>query len=93
MECNGEGKEMEWKRWVNNDFVKWIWKSNAMEMETRWKELQPEYGISMEWNGIFGGISPRGEWKRNGKKLNFQMELEWNGSGMEWKWNNNGICN
>ena len=36
--------------WVNNDFVKLIWKSNAMEMETRSKKLQPKYGINMEWN-------------------------------------------
>ena len=49
MEWDGEGKEMEWKKWVNNDFVKWICKWNRMEM-------------GMEWNGIFGGISPRGEW-------------------------------
>ena len=39
MEWNGEGKEMEWKKWVNNNFVKWIWKWNGMEMETRWKKL------------------------------------------------------
>ena len=36
MEWNGEGKEMEWKKWLNNDFVKWIWKWNGMEMEWRW---------------------------------------------------------
>ena len=39
MEWNGEGKENKWKKWVNNDFVKWIWKWNGMEMETRWKKL------------------------------------------------------
>ena len=32
-------KKIEWKKWVNNDFVKWIWKWNGMEMETRWKKL------------------------------------------------------
>ena len=45
--------------------------------------------LGVEWNGLFGGISGRGEWKRNGKKFQFQMELKWNGIGMEMesKWN------
>ena len=28
-------KKIEWKKWVYNDFVKWIWKWNGMEIETR----------------------------------------------------------
>ena len=37
MEWNRNGMEMEWKRLVKYDFVKWIWKWNGMEMEWRWK--------------------------------------------------------
>ena len=39
MEWNGKGKEMEWKKWENNDFLEWRWKWNGMEMETRWKKI------------------------------------------------------
>ena len=55
--------------------------------------------MELMWNknGLFSGISGRGEWRRNGDKFIFEMEFEWNGmelewNGMEWKWNQNGIC-
>ena len=49
-------------------------------MEFMWKE-----------NGLFSGISGRGEWKRNGDKFIFEMEFEWNGMELELEWNGNGI--
>ena len=47
--------------------------------------------MELMWNknGLFSGISGRGEWRRNGDKFIFEMEFEWNGTGMEW--NGNGI--
>ena len=50
--------------------------------------------MELMWNknGLFSGISGRGEWRRNGDKFIFEMEFEWNGMELEWKWNQNGIC-
>ena len=47
--------------------------------------------MELMWNknGLFSGISGRGEWRRNGDKFIFEMECEWNGTGMEQ--NGNGI--
>ena len=41
-------------------------------MEFMWKQ-----------NGLFSGISGKGEWKRNGDKFIFEMEFEWNGNGIK----------
>ena len=45
--------------------------------------------MELMWNknGLFSGISGRGEWRRNGDKFIFEMEFEWNGKELEW----NGI--
>ena len=52
--------------------------------------------MELMWNknGLFSGISGRGEWRRNGDKFIFEMEFEWNGMELEWngmemesKWN------
>ena len=32
MKCNGKGEDMEWRKWVNNDDIKWIWKWSGIEM-------------------------------------------------------------
>ena len=42
--------------------------------------------MELMWNknGLFSGISGRGEWRRNGDKFIFEMEFEWNGMELEW---------
>ena len=41
----------------------------------------------MEWNRIFGGISPRGEWKEIQFLNEIGMAWKWNGMEVEKQWN------
>ena len=68
MEWNGDGKEMKWKKWLNNDFVKWIRKWHGVEYKLNGKN----YNLRMElgWNGIEYLVESHREGNGNGMERN-----------------------